>query len=383
MVSKGLRQIVVVVFWLGITVVALVVTLWACQANYLGCKAALELSGYESQPLSTDSVVGTYLSAFFPDATLAQFLALFIVSVEALTIFMIFFFGFDTLRIVEIRRAQRALGDEEQVRMANQVLIRNGIVTAILTGMVVWIVRWDVDLFRYRSIAGAYGIEDAQVATATIQNWALEMKQNGQMFAWSLARVGAWGYVAATACSCVVFELSYMQLSEHFSAAMAPIDEAFERWYAPQEDAPEATLGYYEEQGDAAEHAEEGAPSREEAPVPVAPTAASGRANARANGHTNGHANGNGAAAATLFEAPAIPAGNGAAAAPALATRPEQEPERHPVIGGVDERVTLADAILHPKHYYVDVANRRIFSRAYWDALHQPEPTREPEEAER
>lgn len=379
--SRWLRQFVTVVFWSAVTAGAVIVTAWACAANYLGCKSALELQGYESQPIATDSLIGPWLGAFFGEATLAQFLSLSLVSIEALSFLLIFHFLFDQWRLFQIRQLQQALGDQQQVRTANALLIQQGIVLAMLTTLAVLIVRWDIDLFRYRSLAGAFGIEDPAIATATVQRWDIELQQNGKLFAWNLIRSGAEGYIAMTAGACLGFEIAKMRLAEHFSVLMQPVDTRLARAFSPHVMAEEFSAADVAEAptGRTEDHPQTATPVPEELPASVAARMAGGHVIGNTNGHTNGHTNGS--AARPLFETPAMPATSGTASTPRPLVSAVAEPALHVVIGDADDHVTMTTALAQPERYHVDIETRMIFSRPYWEALNQTDTPPEPEEA--
>lgn len=377
MFSRAFHQLLWFLIWAALGIGVLYATVLVCTGNYLGCKAAFELLGYESQPLSSDTLIGPVLDGFFGEATLAQLLALCLVIAEAMSLYFLVHFGMDILRLWEIRTEQGLLKDQQQVRAANRLIIRNGIFVALFGACATLLIVWDVGLFLYRSLAGAYGLEDAAQATAAVQRWSIEIKQNGHMFAWDLLRSAGIGYVAATAGCCVGLEVCTGQLSERLIAFLEPIDRAFAQ--APRDDQP--------------------APGRVEAaaqePEFVAQTAASGTAS------------GNGRPKQTTSDA--VPAGNGTATngdvgtarndaegqlfetptmgqterpAPGKPVERNPEPIRHDVIGSSSgERISMAEALAHPASYYVHPGTGQVWSRAYWDALNGTAGEATPEEA--
>lgn len=378
--SRWLKQVVITLFWALVAAGTIVVGVVVCIPNYLGCRSALELLGFEPQPVATDPVVGTLLDSVFASATQAHFIAMFIVVAEASAFFFLTHLLADVLRLFHIRRRALTRGDREEARLAVQAMVHDALYLSFFAALLVPVVRWDIDLFRYRSLAGAYGIEDPAVATATIQSWAIELRERGNLFAWHVALNGAWGYVAATALACIGFEFACGRLSEHYSAAAEPAEQLLASKFRRRE----------EEYGEEYEEEAVEEPATGNGPTPAAPVAATVdesipqaiaarmggvRVNGSANGHTNGHVNGS-ANGTALFEAPVMPSSR----VPSEAPQP-QEAATLPVIGSDDERVTLAVALERPDRYHVDPMTRQVFSRVHWEELHAEAVHPEPEEA--
>src|SRR5919204_5273424 len=71
-----------------------------------------------------------------------------------------------------------------------------------------------MDLFRYRSVAEALGIDDPATAPTAIEDWRLQRQKYGDLFAWSIARAGTWGYFGITAVAAIGLEVIFHKTSE-------------------------------------------------------------------------------------------------------------------------------------------------------------------------
>src|SRR5437588_1087581 len=114
MISNTVRNLIALIWWLALAIAALYVNLQVTVANYLGSKSALELQGYEQQPLFTDPLVGRFLGSYLGDATLAQFFALGIAIVQALSLFLLFHTSFELWKLFEIRSENSRVADSTE-----------------------------------------------------------------------------------------------------------------------------------------------------------------------------------------------------------------------------------------------------------------------------
>ena len=246
MISSFIRNGVRLTGWLLITAFALALTAWAFIEHYLNASNALELAGTEMKPMTQDSLLGPLFSAFLPDATLPQAMALTISMAETLAFFMISQQLFGVLGLVRVWRVSRKAGDDEQTEEATWQLLRTALELGVLGCLLVWGIRWDLAIFRYRSMAGANGLDDAVQAAATLPSWDLQLQESGGWAVVELTRVGAWGYLAFTAAGCVLLDLCLPRLDDGFTRFMKPIDNAVESWRAgrSEEEQTEVFYGY-------------------------------------------------------------------------------------------------------------------------------------------
>lgn len=398
MISATIRNSIRCCWWLGITAIAIVAAAWSILEHYLNAANALELLGTEQKPLSADSLLGTVLSAFLPQAALPQAMALTISLIEALAFFFIANSLMDILGLIRHYRKSRKHDQPEEAEEAVWRLIENGVGMVMLGGLLVYGILWDLDIFRYRSMAGAYGYDTPLKAAQQLPSWAEELRENGSWAAVQMARVGAWGYLAFTAAGCVLLDLVIRKLDDAFSRLMQPIDQ----WYAsrlaaqaeeaemyddeydaePIDDPTEASVT--EEQPTTEPAYEPERPTRttnghhngahgprEEAPAPEMATVSADRTAPQAaqNGHGVPH---NGASSRPLFD-PEV------GSRPLTPSRPEPVVTPHEreasdlrdVLGGATgERVSLATAVTQSDRYYVNLATGQVWNREAWRRLH-------------
>lgn len=395
MASRITRHFVGLIFWTLVAAAFAAIAVKVILANYLACKAAFELLGFEMRPLSSDELVGEILGAFFPNATLAHLYALAVALTIAGGYFLFFHLAFHIHDLIDDRKVYLIQGDEPSAHAAMRLIIRDAITMVAFLIPLVVATNWDIDLFRYRSIASALHLEDPQVAASTIKAWEIQLREHGDLFAWSAARWGAWGYLAVTALACLCLEVAFRKVSGKWDSLCGTVGELFKpadqsgdgaALYGYDENGqpvydPQAPLSYDVngnpvEQGDLAEPAlqpEDNVSTPGAAPAPAAEAEAATQA--PPNGNGVGHAP---PTFGALFDEPPAPqaAPEPAAAAPAAGTRPvapEAESDLHDVIGGDHgERVSLRAARADRRRFHVDMATGRIWRREHWERVHGP-----------
>lgn len=210
-------------FWSAMILVTLVINMIIIFSNYFSCSTAFELSGYEPKPLKADQL-GANLDLFLSDVTLAQFYALGI----SLTLGVAFFILFRLIhRLLELLHDRRVYSKQDDVVSAEAVLlliIQNIVMIVIMLIPIYFLVRWDIELFRFRSVAGALQITDPS-GVSTIEAWDLQLKNNASLFSWKLIQYGAWGYIAGTALACFCLEFSIRKLEECWVKLLSGIEK--------------------------------------------------------------------------------------------------------------------------------------------------------------
>src|SRR3990172_7999341 len=214
MVNRLMRNLVGILFWAvalgGLVILNLVVML----ANYLACKTSFELLGFEKRPLASDEVVGCFFGAFFHDATLAHFYALAVAVTVGVSLLFLFNLGFQTADFVGERRDYLNADDQENARAAVRLIIWNSVMIMMFLSFLSVAAVWDIQLFKFRSIAGAGQIEDPEQATQ-LMDWTVQLKENSELWAWRLTEIGAWGYLAVTILACLGLEFSFRKTREY------------------------------------------------------------------------------------------------------------------------------------------------------------------------
>lgn len=414
MISATIRNIIRCGWWLGITAIAIAATAWALIEHYLNAANGLELAGTETKPLKADSLLGAFLGVFLPDATLPQAMALTISLLETLTLFMIANQLHSIPELVRRYRASRRANDHEEAEAAAWLLIEYTLGMLVPGCLLIYGILWDIEIFRYRSMAGANGLDDAVEAAGTLPSWDLQLHENGGAAAVQLARIGAWGYLSFTAAGCVMLDLCIRRLDDAFARLMRPVDQWYESWRAGQTEGAEAEVFYgYDQEGQPVydpsvpiAYDTEGRPMEEEQPAtePAQGASATAQATNGASSSSNGHHKEPSTPTATpematahAYHATADAAQNGNGAHhngesnsplfnPLQATQPLSQsaaqtvtnsPRRpevtdlREVFGGAPgERVSLAEAVAHPDRYDVSVATGYVWRRETREELH-------------
>ena len=336
MVNRLIRNSFGFTAWVIMAIGCMAINGTIALANYLGCRTTFELLNYELSPLGGDGLLGMFFQVFLREATICNLFALSLNLAEIVGFYFLFHLLLriyemwrersDSLREMAKKIAQDKDGSEDEgnARLATQLIIQDAILLAILIGPLVCILFWDVFLFRYRSIAALMGIDDPALAARTIETWDIQLQGRANLLALFLAKVGAWGYIAITAISCLGVEISFKRAGESWARLTSAIGE----WYK--------SLGQQNENGSNAPN----------------PNTAGGDDNRNLD-----------PSAIDPRDPPFIvdPEDDNRDI-PGVDPSPEEEPQ--PVMGSKSgEHVTLAHAIGHPNRYWVDMETREV-----WDA---------------
>lgn len=381
MISSFVRNLVALGFWLAITAAAGYASVQTVIANYLGTKSALELQGYEQQPLATDPLIGNLFGSFFPGATLAQFFALGVAIVSWLTFFGLCHIGGEIYELNEIRIDSQNVNEKGRARRRIYLwLITSGIVLIAL----ILAVAWDLELFRFRTIAGAMTSGEPGVTPLVYPGLTEFLGKYDQQYISALIRIGPWGYLGVTLASCLFLEISFRQLSDRWARLMQPIDDMFESqtdFYGydvqgqPVYD-PGADV-VYDIDGNPIAADDDDHVLDQSVLIPNGQNGQSAAAGASID------SNGSGPAFATrvptstdqprpLFDIPpAPPPARDEPWPDEVDERPNVEPPvSQEVMGDPGNRISLAAAQADPARYRIDRSTGRIWDRKHWDVLH-------------
>jgi hypothetical protein len=428
MMSRFLRHFCRLCWWIFICIFSLMINWWAVVEHYLGAKNALELAGTERQELAHDGLMGSMFSAFIPTATLPMAMALTLSCMEAMAFLIISYLLIELVSLFHHRREMVNAQDAAELSAANWSIMKDIIFVTIITLLLIPAIRWDLALFQFRSLAAAGAIEDPAIA-ARMASWTEAFKSRGHEAGVALAQIGAWGYMAFTMLGCMGLEFSFEKLGNETRFLLDPIEAWWKSIRKPAEN-QESFYGYdangqpvydpsiplaYDAEGNALEEATSGAERAQDAcggiqdfehPLhatdeqpeqdssglsedleagretsqPQPPSRQEG--NLVADNPTDPH-NAENTVGQPLFNLPPEP--QTPAASPHV-TAPVQafgsRGDQHAVIGGESgEGMSLAAALADPDRYYVDTPTGRIWDRAYWEQLHNPNTTSKGEEA--
>lgn len=380
-----IKHIIKFLGWLFLAVVSVALNCWAIIEHYLSAKGALELQGVERQEIWRDKLVGQVFGAFVPGATLPMAMALTIAAGEAICLLIVFnylFRIFDLFRnwreyriqkreITELETAESQRWDDSQAaKLADQrkvyeaemrgyafKITEAAAALALFIFILVYAVSYEMELFRYRSMAGIVAADSQgqrdnktnlpkkpdspEKQAVNMPAWEYLPSDRLRRFSYQLAQAGALGYLAFTALCCLALEQSLRKSGEQFDQVHfaftqqqpALTDDGSE--YAASPDPPPDDSGTNVVSN----------PWPAE-PDPVQPTAF---------------------AAEPEFEprATEVP--------PPTAERRADEPATQEVIGRRGERVSREQARRDSHRYYVNPVNGEIWDRATWERLHGPE----------
>jgi hypothetical protein len=404
MISSVLRNVGRFLVWGAVVVAAVWVNVWAIPEHYLQVKGGLEMAGFEQQELYRDPLVGRIFGPFFPEATLPLAMALTLALGEALGLYLWFYEIFDVLALAGHRHESRLAGRAEEVREATRRIVQSVMKLLFMSALLFWAIRWDVEIFRFRSLASALGPE-GPATPGDVASWDLQLQNHASQYVVWLAQYGAWGYIAITAVGCLALEWAFLNLGISFAQVMRPVDEAWDRWVTQEPVEPEmagfdATTAQQPVDAEAVPAAVGAYPAADPA-IPTSATAGVVVADAPSIAESSREmaATPIPAQAGTQMASPppsstpyfdptdaALPL-QPEPATPRPQVRAVTQAPRYDVIGSVPpSRVTLEEALADQSRYHVDRAQGRvtIWGREYWHVLrnhHAPNPVSENEEA--
>jgi hypothetical protein len=235
MTSHYLRNAAKVLGWALAATLTAALNGWIVVSNYMACLQSFQLLGFESKPLKDDELFGWFFSTIAPEATLAHLYAGAVAGAVAMGLWIEAHLLFRVYAMLQDRSEYRHLGDAESERIASRrILFALGLLAVVAVPLVFAIIA-DVQYFRFRMVAQALGIEDPQKAAGTIENWDLQMTKNGRLFAWSIARFGAWAYIAVIGVACLGLEFFAQQNGEAVARLFAPVEQAQPEFYGYDE----------------------------------------------------------------------------------------------------------------------------------------------------
>ena len=342
--------------WASLALLSLALTLGLVLCNYLATRTSLELMGFEQNPLRNDALLGDYFDAFLGGATLAHVTAALVAALAALGLYLVFHYLFLFHRVWRDRAFYK---DPEEKRAARSTMQTYLLHLALLVVCLVPLIWWDLEMFRYRILAGLHQTEDPTLAIQTVQTWGLEMQQGGQLMAWTLVQVGTWGYLGLTAASCLGLEISIEKTQEAAARTWASV--------APAQPTSQALYGYDADGHPVYEPDQPLAYDSEGRPLDEAPVAEDGRRDDAPSLEPDVQPDLDPGA---LFD-PTM-ASLASKGTPSIETAPSDQDERHPVVGSATrDQVTLSEVYGSPERYHWDPVTRAVWDRAHWDAIHE------------
>jgi len=210
--------------------------------NYLACKTSFDYLGYDSLPLAKEAFIGQIIGPFFPDATLSHFSAFVVALIVAVGWFILCNRLFHIWELVKERKVYLSRSDRESAQVILYHIYGDILLIIFILSFFIGVILWDLDLFRYRSVIGALGIDDPAQAPLYVENWDNQIRTRGHLFAWAITSEGAFGYIGVTGVACVALEYCFRGTRERFMRLLDNVERIF--LPAPQQE--EQTLCGYD-----------------------------------------------------------------------------------------------------------------------------------------
>lgn len=216
--------------WLVIQSIILVVLLcghaWLIYTNFTALKVSFELAKYDLTPVGADLLTGwIWQSLGFYDLTQAHMIAACIAFFAGFLSVMAIHHIYGSVMLLLDKRVYAKNGDTSSLELANTEIIRHLVKLGLVLIPLLYIIHWDLLLYKFRTAAPVLGMtEDNAIA---MKDWPLLMQQHSDLFAMSLTRNGAWGYIAVVAGAGLAVELwlTYVRV------ALERLIAVFQAWY--------------------------------------------------------------------------------------------------------------------------------------------------------
>lgn len=320
----------------GIACLALAVLAgWLVFVNYQALVSALELWGTEKKALGDDELIGGVITAVVPfmaEATLAHGFAAAMAAGIAGGLFFLVKFLFDVWKARDERGEYRRLGQTEQAHQLDIFIRRRVRELCLITPPLIGAIWLDMALFTYRTLNGIAGIDDPQQAVDLLYWGALPAEASEKAAVYMAVRVAPIAYISIIALISFMLEIVAGRCGETLTVLGALATSVFGR-----ADDGDADVNADDEQ---IQESEDTTPTSENSP----------EGDLDDTGHKD-HVDESGTGKQS-----ATPDGS----------------VRVPVIGGAPgDTISLTEAQADSSRYHVEIATRSVWTRAYWDALHQ------------
>jgi hypothetical protein len=233
-------ELLKVTMWHAVMAGTVAFNLVVLVANYAACVQSFELLNSEKKPLADYELFGPLFATFAPEATVADLLAACFEVGVVIGIWWLTHHLFLTIQQLEDRAEYKARGDNESITIINRRVGFNLLRCSVLIVPLYLVVRTVLNLFHYRMLAQAHGVEDGAVAVQQIRTLPLELQDHGHLAAWELIKNGGWGFLAVAAIAAIAFEMAAHHASESRArlAAMLRAPEAQQPANVPPTEPP-------------------------------------------------------------------------------------------------------------------------------------------------
>ncbi len=364
-----------VVWWGLLNMLLIAIAAALLFANYSGLRTAFALTGLDLSPLADDPLLGRFFDAFGAgEATQADLYAAALAFVVASAEIWVCHWLIRLLSLWRERREYRRQGEMVVQRYRGEIEWTVGM---LLVGipLLAGAAYWDLELFRVRAVMGSLGLDQPE-RLWDLADWPTLVGAPDAAYAVRMAWIAPIGYLCATGLAAIGLEWAGLRTLDAVAAWEQSAVDLFTFDDGPGGEMarrPAAAGAGVVRPGD--DLATSGAASvaavgADAVPRPVNPDA--------------------GSAGSPTTTAPRI--ANARSASPIEVAAPEapvaprvsvdlpanSEPQIEVLGGQVGERVTLVEAQANKDRYLVDGEGRRVWDRAYYEALHGTAPTPEP-----
>ena len=345
-----------------VAVICIFAEFWLFIIHYLGLSYAFELKGFDTLPLYQESLIGPAMKAFFPKADYTKGLGMLVAFILMGITFTFFHLAYECFKLLLERSRYKRENNAETVQVVNQMLLTNCIWMVVLAIPGVLIFLWDLDLFKYRLLLGAIGVDSPDAATG-LTNISQQMQENGNLWIWNNLSIDALGYAALVAGMSLLLEMSFLKTGDNVNKLMTNINLMF---HGKSDDNNQPEFFGYDAEGKPVY----------EASQPVFYDVDGNPVNPQASAQTTADASGSGAKAdEPLFttEKPRQHTSTASASASTEAPGCEKQrtasPEVEVIGGSAGEKVTMAHAQSQPNRYWIDPDNHQIWDADYRNEL--------------
>lgn len=368
-ISRLIRSGMGTLFWLIGVVIAIGAHFWLLFANYSGLVQAFELLGTDQKPLGDDPLFGGIFEAMLlGDANQGHLFAGILVVALAAGFWLMCYYIFRLMSLAGTRVRHQYQEKMDSVREAEYRIKYDNLpyllITLIPLIVVAW---WDIRLFNFRSLAGAYGIETPEDALF-LKNMSAMMVEAPDNFSYALIYIGGWGYLATTFLTAFFLKLAWNQLKEN---AIALEGSLFDLMNIGLENQPYGEPGTLENPDEEFVLAETLTEQREKAiDAPVSNTSVGSNMNPIGNLIAAAQSDG------TVDSSNAEHDINHGSSQSQLSVLNNTEVDEFVIVVGENEPVRMSEIMVNQKRYYRH-EDGRWWNREYYESLHINETSKE------
>lgn len=227
MQNRMLKNLVGFLLCLVVDAIFIALNVVLIVSNYIAIQASFELLQYETRPLYLDAVL-SYLSSVLPmEINIVHLYCIAIPSIIFLCTFLsckMIFSIFDMMNDVMYYRSMNESFNLPNVYHSLRLHI---IYLLFLLTPLVFIIRWDIEMFIFRSLAASLGIDTPEEAVRLHSQIAENGVGKDHSWPMFMARVSAWGYFCSAMAAAFGLEIMFRKTAGWWARLLDSIDELF------------------------------------------------------------------------------------------------------------------------------------------------------------